>query len=399
MKKISFLFLFFVWQWVLGATVVVNQDGNGDFYSVQSAVNAVANGDTVLVHPGRYYENIDFNGKNVAVVSLFLQTGNRSFICETILDGNESGAVVNFTNGENRNAMLCGFTIEHGTGNQHFYNFCGGGILIVESKPTIAHCIIQNNYAEYSGGGISVWESNAPYFKDLTIRYNCSDFGGGLLMAGSHIEFDEQARCNIYLNNGGNGADFCKGYGDEIQSVFVDTFTALNYDSYHFYAYTSAFLDANYGKIEAVNDDLFVSADGDNHNSGLSADEPLQTLWFAFAKIISDSTHPHSIHISSGFYSNDQNNQKFPIGARSFISIVGENEETTILSGDDRLPKFCSAENRQDNFAFKNITIRDFEHTDDSFEHMFAPADNKNVRFENVIITENHNNYSWVMTS
>src|SRR5947209_17851598 len=37
--------------------------------TIQAAINAASNGDTVLVAPGTYYENINFMGKAITVTS------------------------------------------------------------------------------------------------------------------------------------------------------------------------------------------------------------------------------------------------------------------------------------------------------------------------------------------
>ncbi len=48
----------------------------GGYATIQGAINAAVNSDTVLVAPGLYYENITFLGKQIVVASQYLTTGN-----------------------------------------------------------------------------------------------------------------------------------------------------------------------------------------------------------------------------------------------------------------------------------------------------------------------------------
>ncbi|MBT4576657.1 MAG: hypothetical protein HOB92_09360, partial [Candidatus Cloacimonetes bacterium] len=45
-----------------------------DYNQIQIGINVSTDGDTILVQPGTYYENINFNGHNITVCSLFLTT-------------------------------------------------------------------------------------------------------------------------------------------------------------------------------------------------------------------------------------------------------------------------------------------------------------------------------------
>ena len=87
-------------------TSIVNIDGTGDYTSIQQGIDNSANGDTILVYPGTYFENINFNVKNITVASKYVLTGNDIYINTTIIDGNTTGNIVSFNNDENSDAIL-----------------------------------------------------------------------------------------------------------------------------------------------------------------------------------------------------------------------------------------------------------------------------------------------------
>ena len=55
-------------------TTVVSQDGSGDHTTIQAAVQAASDGDTILVMPGTYVEQVDAWGKTVHLVGLNRET-------------------------------------------------------------------------------------------------------------------------------------------------------------------------------------------------------------------------------------------------------------------------------------------------------------------------------------
>ena len=124
----------------LSANIIyVDINGTGNYTTIQEGINAAVDGDTVLVYPGTYYENISYNGKNIVVASLFLTTQDTSYISQTIIDGNNTGNVVSFTYGEDSTAVLTGLTIQN-SGNSSL----NAGI-ICSSSPTITNNIISLN--------------------------------------------------------------------------------------------------------------------------------------------------------------------------------------------------------------------------------------------------------------
>ncbi len=122
-----------------------------DYTTIQAAINAAVDGDTVLVRPGTYVENIVFNGKTIIVAS----TGGAY---STIIDGNDSGSCAKFINGENPDSILDGFTLTNGLGTVFYANptqkhNAGGGVYCHNSSPTIRNNIIINNWCKGRDGG------------------------------------------------------------------------------------------------------------------------------------------------------------------------------------------------------------------------------------------------------
>ena len=66
-----------------------NGSSNNPFCSIQVGITATVLGDTVLVMPGTYYENIDFLGKGITVKSVAGPD-------VTTIDGTLAGSVVTF---------------------------------------------------------------------------------------------------------------------------------------------------------------------------------------------------------------------------------------------------------------------------------------------------------------
>ena len=143
----------------------------GEYTTIQEGIDAAVDGDAVLVAPGTYYENIDFRGKSITVMS---EAGPD----DTIIDGGRVTSVVTFWNGEDTNSVLHGFTITNGLVRDPFP--FGGGISIRDASPTISYCIISKNGSEQVGGGIYVEGNQArPVIENNYISNNIAVIRGG----------------------------------------------------------------------------------------------------------------------------------------------------------------------------------------------------------------------------
>lgn len=163
-----------------------------EYETIQEAIDVCQSGDTVLVSPGRYVENLEFRGDNIIVGSLFLTTRNPDFILETIIDGNDESRVVSITRGEWDECQLSGFTIENGAGRE------GGGIFVYNAWPTISYCLIKNNRAEDGGGGVYCY-GGGPSLSNCTIVNNESETANGGLF-GKNMAYFSLYNCILWNN-------------------------------------------------------------------------------------------------------------------------------------------------------------------------------------------------------
>ena len=105
LNRFSSVFFLFVVTFSLLATplyaTIINVPE--DQPTIQAGINAATNGDTVLVQPGTYVENLYYSVRNIVLGSLFLTTQDTSYISQTVIDGN----VANRAGIELGDAFLC----------------------------------------------------------------------------------------------------------------------------------------------------------------------------------------------------------------------------------------------------------------------------------------------------
>ena len=133
----------------VGASAQTTINVPADYPTIQQAINASADGDTVLVSAGTYYEQIDFGAHQITVMSA-------DGPAATTIDATFLGPVVTFGSAATRQAVLQGFTITRGQGQ-----LFAGGIAVSEGSPTIRGNIVQGNVGGALGNGISLYFSSA----------------------------------------------------------------------------------------------------------------------------------------------------------------------------------------------------------------------------------------------
>lgn len=167
----------------LGVCVAVERHVPSESHpTIQSAINASADGDEVVVEPGTYSgsgnRDLDFGGRAITVRSA--DPNDPNVVAATILDGGQVSLLVRFDDGEGPNSVLAGLTISRGLGA------AGGGICCYNASPTVKNCVITGNWAPWGGGMLVI--SGSPAIVGCTFRDNEALVAGGGMgnLASSH---------------------------------------------------------------------------------------------------------------------------------------------------------------------------------------------------------------------
>ncbi len=135
------------------------------FSTIQSAVDASRDGDTIIVADGTYTgqgnRDIDFYGKGITIKS---KNGPAYCIIDCQGSQAEPHRAFYMHSGEERDSVIDGFTIINGYApfDGEYFNRDDGGAICIDgnaewpwvdyTSPTVKNCIMRNNSASYGGG-------------------------------------------------------------------------------------------------------------------------------------------------------------------------------------------------------------------------------------------------------
>jgi len=225
--KLVFIFLF---AFSVAANALI-RNVPSQYSTIQSAIISCSNGDTVLVQPGTYMENINFRGKRIVLTSRYYQNNDYSFIQTTIINGSspvypDTASCVLLNNNEDSTTVLQGFTITGGAGtkwtDEHGAGLYreGGGVLVAYCNPVIQHNIITNNHCNLGGvvstggGGMRIGDCYAKVFNNI-VTNNSARYGAAIVLNYAGGEYKNNI---IYRNFGSQ--DYGAGSAMWINSNF-----------------------------------------------------------------------------------------------------------------------------------------------------------------------------------
>ena len=132
-----------------------------EYPTIQSAIDASIDGDSVLISRGTWQETIDLRGKSITIAPL---EG------EVIIDAAARGTVITCVNGEDADTIIEGLIIRGGLAER------GAGLLTRNSTPVFRDCIFEANEAARDG---AAWygDGGGPTFMDCLFLGNSAAEG------------------------------------------------------------------------------------------------------------------------------------------------------------------------------------------------------------------------------
>ncbi len=177
------------------------EDGTPDhpFDSIQEAIDAAADGQTVFVQPGTYRESITISRKSVHLIGRETSDPNGTDL--PVIQADQKGRIVQI----NGNSTLSGFALTSGHGQNVLIDCSGGAAaishcLIAGNRPagaggaliqctagnvTLTHCTIADNYLGECNAGLRVVNgilamANSIFYHNTC---TCSDAASGVICA------------------------------------------------------------------------------------------------------------------------------------------------------------------------------------------------------------------------
>lgn len=162
------------------------------FRTVQAAIDAAGDADTIRVSAGVYGENIRIDGKALILEGAYSAAWVRDLAKNTTtLAGPGGDAVVTLIDSD---ATIDGFRITGGTGSTEEvpYGYHGGGIYSRGGSPTLWNNLIEDNdvrtgeppFDYFRGGGVYVSDAPSATIENNVIRGNTAGRGGGVFVVG-----------------------------------------------------------------------------------------------------------------------------------------------------------------------------------------------------------------------
>ncbi|MBU1008523.1 MAG: DUF1565 domain-containing protein [Bacteroidetes bacterium] len=353
----------------------VKQDGTGDYVLIADALSAANTGDTVLIYPGEYFENLFVSDKQLVIAGASLVDGGPVMTRQTIINGGGNSTCLRLLR------MAAGTEISRLTFKNGHSAYLGGieydfgaGITLGQSTVVISDCVITENYAYRSGGGgICVVALCHLTLSGCSIYNNKATASGGGILAGgnSTVVFDSINRNSIYMNYASLGADMnlSKTFAVVDDTIKLDTITVAGFNHHYIRrSGTSGEIDysfqvlPNAHVLDLKDGPLYVSPSGSDENDGLSPENPMKSIRWALYNLRCDTDHTGRIILDEGLYSTSATGEIYPLFIKNNTSIEGSTTGQSVIDCELEESIINSGDTTTRLIAFSNLDIKNFYH-------------------------------------
>ncbi|MFA7331328.1 MAG: hypothetical protein WC326_09685 [Candidatus Delongbacteria bacterium] len=143
------------------------------YATIQAAIAACAEGDTVLVAPGVYHERLLIQDRAILLTSHLLLEDDTTLVSRTVVDGDSLGCVVRIVSAGPNATELRGLTVRRGV----------SGLEVNAPEVLVRSCRLEDNHAA-TGGGILVRSRPS-----LRLRLEGVEFLGNSATSGGALGF------------------------------------------------------------------------------------------------------------------------------------------------------------------------------------------------------------------
>jgi len=212
------------------ATYGYDTIGNGTLNlpleTIYWAIRTIGENDTIILLPGSYNEEVNFDGKNLVLSSNYIFTKDTVDINNTVLNGFTDKSTVVFSNSEDTTSHLIGVSIENSKTaihcsyarptleNLRIINCTGTGLYLYKSSIRMRN----SRFLDEVPGGSSIYIKRAgPIFRNVIIEGH-GEFNGGAVYCATYgkptlenvLFYGNQYAIKCWTYNGGLSSAFVK---------------------------------------------------------------------------------------------------------------------------------------------------------------------------------------------